>query len=346
MKRILAFITACALGTTLFACGGTTANNNSEKMQESTNEKTVADSKDNKEVQPRYTIDFIAKATASEYWSYVVAGAAAYGIDHPDIKVDTKGATSETAYDEQQNMIETDLNSGAYDGYVISPLQADMVKNLISGVEKPIVAVDTKIEAPEIISFVGTDNVEAGRMGGKAAVEAAKKAGWDEVKAIAVAGVQGDGTCEARLEGYAKGVEEAGGDFLENEIQYSDTVADKAVNCAEAIMQTHPEGIAIILCINDDTAMATSRAISENDAYKNTVVLGFDATKPGCEAILRGEETMSVAQEAFQMGYKSVDAIVQALDGKEVEKYINSGCQVIDKSTAQQRLDDLNSYLK
>ena len=34
-------------------------------------------------------------------------------------------------------------------------------------------------------------------MGGKAAVEAAKAAGWDKVQAIAISGVQGDGTATA-----------------------------------------------------------------------------------------------------------------------------------------------------
>ena len=73
-----------------------------------------------------YKIDVILKTTSSEYWSYVVAGAKAFEKDHPNVKVEVKGASSETAYDEQQNMIETDLNSGSYDGYVIAPLQADL----------------------------------------------------------------------------------------------------------------------------------------------------------------------------------------------------------------------------
>ena len=55
------------------------------------------------------SVDVILKTTASEYWSYVKAGAEAYSKDNPDVKVEVKGATSETAYDEQQNMIETDL---------------------------------------------------------------------------------------------------------------------------------------------------------------------------------------------------------------------------------------------
>ncbi len=74
------------------------------------------------------SVDVILKTTASEYWSYVKAGAEAYAKDNSDVKVEVKGATSETAYDEQQNMIETDLNSGAYDAFVIAPLQADLLR--------------------------------------------------------------------------------------------------------------------------------------------------------------------------------------------------------------------------
>ena len=293
-----------------------------------------------------YSIDVILKTTSSEYWSYVQAGANAYNKDHPNVKVDVKGATSETAFDEQQNMIETDLNSGAYDGYVIAPLQADLVSTLISGKTSPIVAVDTNIEAPEVLSFVGTSNEDAAKLGGEAAVEAAKAAGWDEVKAICISGVQGDTTATARQNGYKAGIEGAGGQFLTDEIQYADAVADKGVTCMEAIMQNHPEGIAIICTHNDDLAMAAARAAKGNEAYKNTIFLGFDGIQSACNAIIAGEETMSVAQEAYDMGYKSVDAVVRALDGETLDKFIDSGCSVVDSKNAQERLDTLKGYIK
>ncbi len=291
-----------------------------------------------------YKIDVILKTTASEYWSYVKAGAEAYGKDN-NVNVEVKGATSETAYDEQQNMIETDLNSGAYDAFVIAPLQADLAANLISGQEAPIIAVDTNIDAPEIKSFVGTGNVDAAAMGGEAAVKAAKDAGWKEINAIAISGVQGDGTATDRLTGYQKGVEKAGGKFLDKEVQYADAVADKAVNSMEAIMQNHPEGVAIICCNNDDMAMAAARAAKDNKAYKDTIFVGFDGIQSACKAILDGEETMSVAQEAYDMGYKAVDAAVKSLNGEELDSFIDSGCSVIDASNAQERLDTLKGYI-
>ena len=89
-----------------------------------------------------------------------------------------------------QNMIETDLSSGTYDGIVISPLQSDTAAQLVSGTKLPIVAIDTNFTAPEVKSFVGTGNEAAAKKGGEAAVEAAKAAGWTDIKCIEIAGVQ------------------------------------------------------------------------------------------------------------------------------------------------------------
>lgn len=73
-------------------------------------------------------ISVILNTLSSEYWGYVSAGAKAYGQEH-GIEVNVQGPPSETSYDEQQNMIETTLTSGDYDGMVISALQADTAKH-------------------------------------------------------------------------------------------------------------------------------------------------------------------------------------------------------------------------
>ena len=348
-KRIIALMLAAAMATGLVACGGGSGSKQTEAAKteaaggatEQAGGATEAAGGSGEGV----AVSVILKTLASEYWTFVKSGCEAYAAEHPENKIEVKGATSETAYDEQQNMIETDLGSGAYDAFVISPLQADMVATLIAGQTKPIIAVDTKIEAPEILSFVGTGNESAATEGGKLAVEAAKAAGWTELNAICITGVQGDSTATARMAGYKAGIEGAGGTFLDSETQYADGVADKAVNSMEAIMQNHPEGVAIIVCNNDDMAIAAAQAAAGNDAYKNTVFVGFDGNITACEAILAGKLTMSVAQEAFNMGYMACEAAVKACAGEKLDEFIDSGVEVITKENAQERLDSLNSYL-
>ena len=328
VKKLMAAALVGSMALSLAACGGTETTPEENTTGESTAESTEAG-------DGNYNVSVILKTTASEYWGYVKAGAEAYGKEHPNVTVSVKGASSET-----------ELNNASNDGFIIAPLQADMVANMLKGQTKPVAAVDTDIDAPEVFTFVGTGNEAAGKLGGAAAVEAAKAAGWTDIKAIEICGVQGDSTNEARKAGYMAGIEEAGGAFLEKETQYADATADKAVNCMEAIMQTHPEGVAIICANNDDMAMAAARTAKTNAAYANTIFLGFDGIQAACESILNGELTMSVAQQGYEMGYKSVEAVVNKLDGAtDIPDFIDSGADVVTPDNAQERMDTLKGYL-
>lgn len=331
MKKSAFFLRLLLVLSLLVGC----SNNVSQKV-DSTN-----DLKDD-----NLNIMVILKTTASEYWSYVVAGCEQYEKDYPNVKVTVTGPPSETSFDEQQNMIETALADSSIDGYVFSPLQSDVVARLISGHKKPMVAVDTNINAPEILSFIGTGNEDAAKLGGAAAVKLAKEKGWNDINCIEISGVQGDTTNTDRLNGYRKGVESEGGKFLDNEIQYANGVADQAVTAMEGIMQRFPNGVAIICANNDDMAQAAARIAATNESYKNTIFLGFDGTMSACDSILKGEETMSVGQEPFEMGYKSIDAIVKAINGETIDKFIDSGAFIVDPSNANDRKLKLAGYLK
>ena len=206
-KRILAVMMGAILAISMTACGGGSDSAETSSDGEATEESTEEASTEEVSAEGgsgEYNISIILKTLSSEYWNFVKAGCDAYAEENPNVSIDVKGPTSETAFDEQQNMIETDLNSGAYDAFIISPLQADMVSTLIAGQEKPVIALDTDIDAPEVLTFVGTGNENAAAMGGEAAVEAAKEAGWEEINAICITGVQGETTATARLNGFQK----------------------------------------------------------------------------------------------------------------------------------------------
>lgn len=331
-KRWMAATLAGAMALTLTACGG---NADGTSTAESGN--SGDDVK---------KISVILKTSSAEYWQYIQAGAKAYDAEHDDVEVSIKGPTSETAFEEQMAMVETDISTADFDAYVIAPLQPDTVKTMIAGETRPVVALDSNIaNAPEVKTFVGTGNEAAAKQGMEAAVEAAKAAGWTEIKAIEICGVQGEPTNEARKAGFKAGIEENGGDFLDDEVQYADATADRAVNCMEAIMQTHPEGVAIICANNDDMAIAAARTAASNPAYENTIFLGFDGVKSACESILNGELDMAAAQDPYNMAYQAVDAAVRLIDGETLPEFIDSGSAVVTKDNAQERLDTLNGYL-
>lgn len=333
-KRLLAALVSGALMMSALAgCGGSTAqtNNGGDTADQTT--------------QQDYHIKVILKTLASEYWQYVGNGCKQAGEDL-GVTVDVLGASSETAYDEQLSMIETTLSANDCDAMVVAPLQAETVATQIANTDLPIVAIDTAIDSDKVLSFVGFNNEELAAMGGKAAVEAAKDKGWDKkITAIGIMGVQGDSTSEARIAGFKQGIAEAGGEYLSAETQYADSVADKAVTCMEAIIQAHPEGVSIIVANNDDMAAGAARAAAAFPAYKNTIFVGIGGNLAGIDAILAGQETMTVAVDGYDVGYLGVQAAVDALNGKKLDEFIATDATVVTADNAAERRAEVEKRL-
>ena len=311
LKKIGAlFVSSALMASMLAGCGGSSSASTGDSGSQ-------AEGGDG-----NYNISIVFKTTSNEYTQYMMAGAEKAAAETGAV-LDMKGATSETAYDEQQNMIETDLHANKYDAMIIAPLQGDMASTLVSGTDMPIFAIDTDFNAPEKISFIGIGQKDAAY----------------------IAGVQGDSTADARRTGFQEGIDGAGGTFLADEVQYADAVADKATVCMEGIMQSHPEGLAIIACHNDDCAIAAARAAANNPAYAKTIFIGFDGNITAAQSILDGGETMTVAQSGYDQGYQAVKTVVAHLNGEKVDSFVDCGTKVIDSTTAEDYMATLKSQM-
>lgn len=284
-----------------------------------------------------YHIAVIIKHT-DEHFKKVMAGAEACASEHPNVEIDIQSPTSATAYDEQLNMVETVLHNDGIDAVVLAPLQSSSAAALAETADKPIIALDTDFTSDKKLSFVGTGNEAAAQAGGAVAMEKAKANGADNPQAVILTGAQGDETHEARLRGYRSAVEQAGGTVLE--VQYCDAQPDRAAAAMEAVMQEYPQGVDALLVTSDDMALAAIKCIWDNNsaAYQKTVICGFDGNQAAVEALDRGELTVDIAQQGYEMGYKAVEAALDALEGKSVESVIDSGSEVI---TA----DNIDAYI-
>ena len=124
---------------------------------------------------------------------------------------------------------------------------------------------------------------------------------------------------------------------MDAETQYADGVSDKAVTAMEAIIQSHPEGIAIVVCNNDDMAVGAARAAASYPAYKNTIFVGCGGNVAALDAILAGQETMTVAVDGYDVGYRGVQAAVDALNGKTLDKFIASTASIVTADNAEEQ---------
>jgi ribose transport system substrate-binding protein len=284
-----------------------------------------------------YHVGVVLKTTSSEYWKYVIAGIDQAEKDLGNITVDVKGATSDTAFDEQQNMVETVVASDSVQALAVAPLQSSAINTIAQSSSMPIIAVDTNFDAAK--TFIGTAHEDAAYQGGKYVAEKIGKGG----KVVILANIQGEATSEARVSGYRKALEEGGCDILAT--QYTDGVGDKAVTVTDGVLQTYPDLDAIVCCA-DDVALGASRAIKsagrENDGI---VVCGFDGISSGVQAVIDGEITCTVAQDPYNMGYQTVVTLEDILKGKSVDSFIDTGCSVITSDNAKDYLKKLNGLI-
>ena len=282
---------------------------------------------------------------AGEHFQNVMAGAEACASEHPNVTIDIQFPSSADGSAEQLDLFRSALDDDSVDAVVISPMQSGQLSAAAESTDKPIIALDTDFTSDKKLSFVGTGNEDAALNGGKAVAEACKALGKDKPTAVIIAGVQGDETHEARLRGYRDAIEAAGGQVLE--VQYTDTMPDKAAAAMEAVIQKYPNGVDAVLSIADDMALAAAKVIKDsgNTNYADTVLCGFDGNQSAIEAVMDGSLTIDIAQMGYDMGYKAVETMVQVLDGETVDEFVDSGSDVVTPDNAQERLDTLKTQL-
>jgi ribose transport system substrate-binding protein len=344
-KKYLSILLAGAMTVTMLAGCGSSSSGSSTSSSAGTasasagSESTVSSSSTKAAAGSgeKYHVGVVLKTTSSEYWKYVIAGIDQAQKDLGNVTVDVKGATSDTAFDEQQNMVETVVASDSVQALAVAPLQSSAINTIAQSSKIPIIAVDTNFDAAK--TFIGTAHEDAAYQGGKYVADKIGKGG----KVVILANIQGEATSEARVSGYKKALEEGGCEILAT--QYTDGVGDKAVTVTDGVLQTYPDVDAIVCCA-DDVALGASRAIKsagrENDGI---VVCGFDGISSGVKAVLDGSISCTVAQDPYNMGYQSVVTLVDILEGKDVDSFIDTGCSVITPDNAQEYLDKLNSLI-
>lgn len=335
-KRSLALLLCGALTLALTACGGgNNSNNSSSNSAPAQDSSSSADAGTPASTDDTYKVGVVLKTTSSEYWSYVIAGIKQAEADLGNVEVDVRGASGDTAFEEQLNMVETIVSSEMVQALALAPLQADQVNRVLNGATMPILAIDTNFG--EAQTFIGTAHEDAAYQGGKYVAEQIGQGG----KVAVLANIQGELTSESRVSGYVRALEEGGCEIVTT--QYTDGVGDKAVTVMEGILQANDD-IDAVVCCADDVALGASRAIA-SAGREGIVVCGFDGISSGVQAVVDGQIACTVAQDPYNMGYQAVVSLVDALEGKELPEFIDTGCTVITSENADDYLAKLKSLV-
>ena len=253
--------------------------------------------------------------------------------------VSVQAATSITDTTGQADKLQA-LAGQNYACYIVNPISAtNLVQPLvpISQAGKPIVNIDNPISSDaaqsaglKISTYIGTDNVSAGKT---AAAEMAKLLP-DGGDVALIGGIAGDTTSQARLNGFQQG--------LPANIHIVQTVAGNwdrqaALTDATDLLRAHST-LKGFFVANDDMALGVSRAISDAGKQGQLKVVSVDGIQDALKAVQAGTLSASVSQYPYTIGAMGVEACKAAMAGKTLPTSVTAPVLVVTKDNAAQAL--------
>lgn len=201
----------------------------------------------------------------------------------------------------------------------------------------PIVAVDSPVDRAaaaavgvRITTFVGTDNVAAGRL---AADAMARFVDRDATVAV-VGGIPGDAGSGARIEGFRQG---ARGRFDVAETIGADFVRERARLAAEELLRDGAD-VQGFFAVNDEMALGIAGAVRAAGRRGEVAVIGMDGIREALVAVQRGAMSATVAQYPYAIGQLGVQACEAAIAGKDLPDSVVAPVALVTKDDAETAL--------
>ena len=271
----------------------------------------------------------IIKASDSEFWQSMLAGAKKAGDDY-GLEVGLFGPTSETDVNQQVQLVENSISRGV-DAIVVAPNSSDALNNVIErardGGTKVIVA-DTAVTT-ESEGFIGTDNVKAAEQAGARLCQLAKDAGNDSGDVMIASSVAGVQVLKDREAGFRTGLK-ACPNLKVSLVRYNNNDLNTAASQVNDALTANPNLVGIFAA-NNTSGNGAARAIKDNDAADRIPVVAFDTDPQENAALADGSIDGLVVQNPYFFGYQGVMEAAMATVGNVPPRKLDPGAVLADK---------------
>jgi ribose transport system substrate-binding protein len=208
----------------------------------------------------------------------------------------------------------------------------------------PVVIFDSGLKSDDYVSFVATDNLKGGELGGERLAEVLQGTG----KVVLLRYAEGHDSTGKREDGFLNAMKAHAGIQVVSSNQYVGADVEGAYKRAESILSTYKKpdgslGIDGIFCPNESSTFATLRVLQDNGWAGKVRFVGFDSSENMVKALRDKTLDGLVVQDPVKMGYLSVKTIVAHIKGQPVEKRIDTGVHVATPDNMDQ--PDMNALL-
>jgi ribose transport system substrate-binding protein len=292
-----------------------------------------------------YTLAVIPKGTTHEFWKSIHAGAvkAQRELEKEGTKVRLywKGPLREDDRDQQIQVVEN-FTSRRVSGIVLAPLDSQALVNPVASAKQagvPTVVIDSDLKSDKQVSFVATDNFKGGQMGGD---HLAKLLGG-KGSVLLLRYQVGSASTEAREAGFLDAIQKHPDIKIVSADQYSGATRELAYQAAQNLLNRYGSKIQGVFCPCEAVTVGMTKALQDRGLAGGKVkVVGFDAGTQSVRDLQGGDVQALVVQNPVRMGYLGVVTMVRHLQGKPVEKRVDTGVSVATRENMKQpEIDEL-----
>ena len=289
----------------------------------------------------------IPKGTSHIFWLTVEAGSLAAGREF-GLEILWNGPPAETDYSRQIQIFDSYV-AQRVDGIVIAAsdrkaLVGPIDRAMASGI--PVTVFDSGLDSTNYLSYVATDNKEAGRMGAREMGRLLDGKGQIGL----VQHLPGSVSTTDREDGFTELI---GKEFPGIRIvarQYGMSDRSKSMAAAENILTAHPD-LNGFFCSTEPSATGTALAVKSRGEAGNVKIVAFDSNETMIADLRDGVIQAMVVQDPFKIGYEAVKTIQTKLSGGTPPKRMDLEGRVVtlanlDRPEIQKLLNpDLKRYL-
>ena len=192
----------------------------------------------------------------------------------------------------------------------------------------PTVIIDSDLASDQIVSFVATDNFK----GGELAADRLGQLLGTKGRVLLLRYQEGSASTTFRENGFLQRMKSAyPGVTVISSDQYAGPTRDTAKRAAENLLNRFGGDLQGIFCVNESSTAGTLLALQDINRAGKIAFVGFDSSGPFIDALRNGQLHGLVVQNPLNMGYLGVVTMVNHLQGKTVERRIDTGVWMITK---------------
>ena len=226
----------------------------------------------------------------------------------------------------QANQIDDFLTKGVA-AIILNPCDRQSIGPAIEKANKagvPVFTCDLKCvaEGAEVVSHVGSDNLQGGRLAGEAMIEALGEQGGE----VLIVHFPQANSCQLRVQGFEEVIGKYNAGLTSNQIEVvaqldGGGVRDEGYKVTEDTLQAHPD-LRGIFAINDPSGLGARAALEKAGKQDQVTIVAFDGQPEGKQAIKDGKIFADPIQFPDLIGKKTVQLMMDYFAGNEVAKEV------------------------